>query len=132
MKKIIILFTIGFILGAVLVYFFVFNKDHKKIEQATITPIAVDVLLNAFEQNEQAANQQYLNKALAITGIPSEITINQTGQSVLFFSEDGISGVQCTLRDSNIQVPSNKTLIVEGFCNGYTTAVLLSDCILKN
>ena len=56
---------------------------------------------------------------------------NQDGKTVLLLqSSDPLSGVQCTLKDEGNYIVGTE-LTVKGFCTGYTTVVLLNDCIVK-
>lgn len=130
MKKVLLIVLILLLVGVVTGYY-IWNKPHDTVESHKATPVSVTEITNAFATDEKAANGQYLNKVLSISGNASEVTKNQDGKTVVFFSEDGITGVQGTLRDGNAEVKAGENITIQGFCNGYTGIVLLSDCILK-
>jgi uncharacterized membrane protein len=131
MKRILIIVSILLVAGLA-GYFYVMNKPHRTVDQETKINMAPQTLANEFEANEAEATKKYLNKPISITGIASEVTTNQDGQTVAFFSEDGITGVQATLRDKDTKITAGSKISVAGFCNGYSSVVLLSDCILNN
>jgi hypothetical protein len=135
MKKKGILFALfGGIAAVVVAVVLVWNKPHKTVENEPGLRITAEVLAKAFEENEQNANDTYLNKILEVGGTISEVTKNQDGRTVLLLGvEDPLSGVQCTMKDDKATYESGQRVTVKGFCNGYTTVVLLNDCVgIKN
>src|SRR5690606_16275335 len=95
--------------------------------------VSVDVLVKAFEKDEQHANSIYLGKAIQVKGEIEETIKNQNGQTVVRLRyEDPMSGVQGTMKDKELKVEAGQTVTIKGFCNGYIelTGVLLSDCIV--
>ena len=111
----------------------VWNKPHDKVEDAESVKLSANDLSKAFANDENKANQQYLNKAIEVTGQVSEVNKNQDGGTMLVLqTEDPIMGVQCTMREGKSNVENGKTITVKGFCSGSgITGVLLTDCILK-
>lgn len=130
MKRLLLILLAILLIGGGVGYY-LWNKPHDKIENHNVEQVDAMALINAFETDEKAATEKYLNKALEVKGIPYEITENIDGNTVLFFSEDGFTGVQCTLREKNNTVNTTDPVVVQGFCNGNTSVVLLADCIIK-
>lgn len=113
-KKQIILSAIVLIaiVGALLVYNFVINPEHRDIasEKATVTISATDIH-NQFSTNEAEALNKYLDKVIAVSGTISEI---ETNAIVL---EDKIQvGL---LPEENTAIKSNTSITVKGRCVGY-------------
>ena len=107
------------------------NKPHKKAEDQKAQFVDANKLFNDFSANEQAANGTYINKVLEVTGTATEVTTNQDGQSVLLIGvDDPLGGIQCTMRDKGAAIATGSKVRVIGFCNGVTSVVLLSDCVL--
>lgn len=113
---------------------YLWNKPHNKVEDQEGIALTVDALNAAYAANEANANQQYLNKALMVTGTVSETATNQDGGTVLTLSgaTPGGNGVLCTMRDKGVQATQGATVTVKGFCTGSDLfGVTLTDCILK-
>ena len=130
MKKVIIIIFISLLAAAGVVYYF-YNKPHDTVEQHEAIPKDAVELVAAFAADEKVATAEYLGKVIMVSGKPTEITKNEDGRTVVFFSEDGIFGVQCTMRDVGVNLRVGRPVQLRGFCNGYTTVVLLSDCVLE-
>lgn len=130
MKKILLTILALIAIGAGVAYYF-YNKPHDTVEQHKGINITADKLNAAFATDEKSATTQYLGKVLVVSGKPSEVTKNDDGKTVLFFSDDGISGVQGTLRDKDVIIAVGQSVTIRGFCNGYTSVVLLSDCVVE-
>jgi hypothetical protein len=132
MKKKTLLYTfLVIVLVGVSVVVYMLNKPHATVDNKKGLPVTSEALSAAFTTDEKKADTAYLNQILEVTGVIDELTQNQDKkQVVLLHSEDPLSGVQCTMKDSAVLKIGDKVTI-KGFCNGYTTAVLLSDCILN-
>lgn len=131
MKKRLLLIGLVLLVAGGAVAYFMWNKPHQTVDDQVGTAVSAEVLTQAFEQNEQQANLTYLNKILEVSGTISEVSKNQDGKTVLILqSENPLSGVQCTLKDE-AALGMGQAVVVKGFCNGYTTVVLLADCIVK-
>lgn len=128
MKKIILLLVILTIGGGVAYYFYNKYQDTDGGRDGFKTNAAK--LTEAFVADEKRATAKYLNEVLVVSGKPAEIARNSDGQTVVFLSEDGIYGVQCSLRDASTYIVPGKTVTLRGLFNGYTNVVLLSDCVI--
>lgn len=129
MKKIALVILVLVLIGGSVAYYF-FNKKPAQVEDIKSEAITATNLVKAFERDEAAANKQYLNKVMDVSGTVQEISQNQDGQMVvLLASEDPLSGVQCTMREAIANVKAGDQLKIKGFCNGYVMTVILSDCI---
>lgn len=110
---------------------YLWNKPHRNIEDARPMPVNAAELSAAFEADEAGANRTYLNQPLTVSGIVGEVADNASGQMVVFIrGYDDLSGVQCTLRKgaANGKPAVGDQVTISGFCNGYTTVVILDDC----
>lgn len=131
MAKRILVVVAMVILAAGVVALVVWNKPHPKAENQEAAVIAADTLYNAFNTDEVSANTRYLNKVIELHGNAGELSRNQDGQQVILLSvEDPMGGVQCTMRKDQSEVGQGQPVRVKGFCNGFTSAVLLSDCVI--
>ncbi|MFA6057612.1 MAG: hypothetical protein WC756_05410 [Taibaiella sp.] len=132
MKKIVLIILI-LVVGGVGAGLYIWNKAPATVADSASSAISADELAAAFTTNEQQANGKFLNKVLDVSGTIVEVTKNQDGKTVITLgvASDPLSGVQCTMRDSDIKAEVGKSITIKGFCNGYTLVVLLSDCIIK-
>lgn len=132
MKKVLIIILICIVAGAA-VGIYMWNKPHKKVENATGISVTAVALCNAYSTDEAKANTQYLNKALIVSGEVADVTKNQDGGTVVLLkSADPMLVVQCTMRDKSAQATKGANITIAGFCSGNDiTSVLLTDCIIK-
>lgn len=130
MKKIALVILVLLLIGGSVGYYF-FNKKPAQVEDIKSEAITATSLAKAFEENEAAANKQYLNKVMDVSGTVQEISQNQDGQMVIVLASDEnpLSGVQCTMRKSIANIKAGDQLTIKGFCNGFVMTVILSDCI---
>ena len=136
-KRTVILIAILVILaiGAVVGYQ-MWNKPFKDpLKGDAITVTAVE-LFNDFSTNEAAAQKKYVpeklgNKKVQVSGQISEISKNEDGEtSYTLKTSDEIFGVKCIM-DKGEEIPNAKAgdnITVRGFCDGYTTDVIVNRC----
>lgn len=112
---------------------YMWNKPHKKVEDAKGISITAEALSNEYNKDEKAADVKYLNKAIEVSGTISEIDKNQDGGlMVILQTADPMAGVQCTLRDKAAVVAKGQNIVIKGFCSGNgITGVSLTDCVIK-
>ena len=132
MRKILI---IAFILLAIGVGtgIYLWNKPHEKVESAKSVSITAAGLAKEYSANEKEADAKYLNKAIDVTGIISEVDKNQDGGlMVVLETGDPSAGIQCTLRDKGANPSKGQSIEIKGFCSGNgITGVSLTDCVIK-
>jgi len=131
-KRILIVITLIILIGAV-AGVYLWNKPHKKVEDAKGITITATDLSKAYNTNEKAADSLYLNKAIEVSGTISEVDKNQDGGiMVILKSGDPMTGIQCAMRDKGISLSKDQQVTIKGFCSGNgITGVSLTDCVLK-
>ena len=132
MKK--ALFIILAVIGvSIFVAVKIYNKPHREAETETGIPIDAVSLFEAFEKNETEANNKYLDKVLEVDGVVSSVMENQEGTQVIVLkSNDLLFGVSCTLKAREKAVNAGDTVTIKGFCKGYLSDVVLTDCVIKS
>jgi len=130
----IVLISALFIGSAVLYYVFVYSVNHHRdINKEQSVTIASGELIQAFEQNEVAANNQYLNKVVTTKGVLIEIGQDQAGKTTLLIGNaDALSNVFVTLASQEKLPTIGDSLTIKGICNGYLSDVVISDAIVIN
>ncbi len=113
--------------------FYLWNKPHKKVENAKSIAITAATLAKDYSTNEKDADTKYLNKAIDVSGTISEVDKNQDGGVMIVLqTDDPAAGVQCALRDKGANPVKGQTIEIKGFCSGNgITGVSLTDCVIK-
>jgi hypothetical protein len=126
------------LLGTVVLVFvgfstwYVFLKPGRSIEHEMAITVKATDIYNAYLSNEKSANLLYLDKAVIVSGKISEVKTNQQGQQVIIIeTDDPIFGIVCTMAEP-VSTAKGKDISIKGFCTGYTTDVVLRDCINEN
>ncbi|KAA3624091.1 MAG: hypothetical protein DWQ02_23520 [Bacteroidetes bacterium] len=129
LKIVIVLLFIGGAIG-----FYLFNKPHKNMNKAKADiKIEAPELFSAFESDELAANEKYLDKVVEVTGVVSEVKQEDGIISVVLETEDLMFGVICQLdeysesRKSDFKIGESVTL--KGLCTGSLMDVVLVRCV---
>jgi hypothetical protein len=134
-KKIILLALVLGLLGAGVGTYLWFKPVAKISSMTTDLTIPANELFIAYEANEEAANSQYLNKVIEVTGIIREVKENEDGlPTVIFETDDLIFGVMCEFESkagaAGIQV--GDLLTIKGICTGKLLDVVLNRSELIN
>jgi hypothetical protein len=112
-----------------------YNKGHKETvgAKADIT-ISPQDLLNAFETDENAANQKYLDKIIEIEGIVKAFNQTETGSSLSLETGSEMSAIICEFETANAvkDIPIGQKVKIKGFCTGKLMDVVLVRCSLVN
>lgn len=117
---------------------YLFNKPHADLaSQEPDFTVSSSELFNAFENDENTANQMYLDKLLLVKGIVQEKNTTGDGGVILIIKgEMDMFGVSCSFLPETVdQVASielGSEISVKGVCTGMLMDVNLSRCILAN
>ncbi len=112
--------------------FYMWNKPHEKVEDMKGITVNAGELCTAFATNEAAANEQYLNKALVVSGTVAEASQNQDGGLAVTITGNTDGNVLCTMREKDAKVLAGQQVTVKGVCTGFIiTDVTLTDCVLQ-
>lgn len=131
-KKNILFLLLGVIVVAGIAAYMMWNKPHPKAEDKKGIPITAVSLFKEYTTNETAANNQYLNKVLEVSGAVSAIDTNQDGAvAVILQTDDIMNGIMCTMRDKNQAIAKGSNVTIKGFCSGFVGDVKLTDCVIK-
>ncbi len=92
-------------------------------------------LYQAFVQDENKANKQYLEKVIQVKGIVDNVQLSEATISLLLSAGEEMGGVNCSIikskKDQQI-VPQKGSLIkVKGRCIGFIMDVNIVDAIVE-
>jgi hypothetical protein len=111
---------------------YLWYKPHQKVEDAKGIGVTAEALSKEYAANEPEANVKYLNKAIEVSGTVNEVVKNQDGGlMVILDTGDPTSGIQCAMREKDVQISQGQKLVIKGFCSGKLMDVSLTDCVIK-
>jgi gas vesicle protein len=134
MKKTILIGVL--VLGAIgaITAYLVYNKPHKNMEKAAADiALEAETLFTAYKTDEQAADAQYLDKVVQVSGTVKGVSQEGGKTSVTLDSGDQMSGVVCELDEltkhprTDFQVGEQVTF--KGMCTGFLLDVVLVRCV---
>lgn len=107
------------------------NKPHPSAKNGI--PLTAVNLAKEYSVNEKAADAKYLNKAIEVSGIISEVDKNQDGGIMIVLqTDDPAAGIQCALHHKGANPVKGQNVVITGFCSGNgITGVSLTDCVIK-
>ena len=132
MKKNLIAVAVLILIG-VCTGVYMWNKPHKKVENAKGIEITADQLSKEYNADEKSADAKYLNKAIEVSGKVSETDNNQDGGVMIVLQTDNpMNSVQCAMRDKGVTATKGQSVTIKGFCSGNgITGVSLTSCVIK-
>lgn len=132
-KKLLLTVVILGIVGAGAVIAYVYLKPHRDVSKEQGIELTAQKLYDAFKANEAAANAQYLDKAIVLTGEVGTVNTNQDGHVVVDFkTSDPLVVINCTFKDNPGQLTPGQTIRFKGICTGYIpdASVVINEGIL--
>ncbi len=133
MKKLLFaLFGIGIVAGAAVGYY-LWNKPHKNMS-STKAAYSIDAqsLFETYDADEAEANQKYLGKVIAVSGVVSQIVEGEK-KTIVLATDNGVFGVKCELDPfSTVKFPEYKAgqqVTLKGECTGFLGDVVLVRCV---
>lgn len=128
-RTILILGAVLFTIGMVYAYL-VWNKPQRDVKEETAIAVQAQALFDAYTNNENQANANYLDKAVAVTGEVTQVQTNQEQKQVLTLkTSDPMFGVQCTMKEPS-SAAVGSTVTVRGICTGFLMDVVVIDCYM--
>ena len=130
MKRVLLVVVVALVIVAFFAYRY-YNKPHRSIDDETGIAVDASALFDVFESNETKANALYLDKVVKVNGKVSSLSINQEGKQVVILeTKDPMFGVSCTLDEPVDDIEIGATIVIKGFCKGYLSDVVLTECKL--
>jgi hypothetical protein len=134
MKKILMLGLLLALIAGAFVYY-QYQRAPQGMDSAR-TDFSVDAteLFAAFESDEEAANQQYLDKVIELKGTVKEVNTDDSGRlSLTLEGGDELFGVICQFDPRSPQGPDDfqagQAVTIKGVCTGMLMDVVLVRCI---
>ncbi|WP_367388259.1 hypothetical protein [Lewinella sp. LCG006] len=125
-----LLAVIGAVIGV-----YMWNKPHENMDHAkTDVEISAGELFKAFAENEAQANEDYLDKVIAVAGKVREVSKSPEGiVKVTLDSGDEMFGVICQLDElsdhQRTDFQPGESVTFKGKCTGMLMDVVLVRCV---
>lgn len=134
-KKIGLLVGVFFLIGLAIGGYMYVKPNPSVANMKTDVTLTAGDLLAAFETDEAAANAEYLDQVIALSGTISSIATNEDGLLTLTLDTGNpVSGVICEMeadRDHG-DLAEGQTISLKGLCTGYLMDVVLVRCVLAD
>ena len=97
----------------------------------------VKTLIKEFEENEKAANEKFLDKIIAVTGVLKEIIKDDKGYYTAVMGDvNSMLSIRCSM-DSDHQHDSallkeGNNITIKGICTGFNADELLGSDVILN
>jgi hypothetical protein len=127
MKKIILPLLI-LVLGGAAVAYYMYNKPVESLDKKKAdVEVSAEQLLADYEANEQAADDKYLGKVVAVTGKVAQVTTDDGKSKIHLETGNPISMVITELDEGNETggLAAGDQATVKGMCSGYLSDVIL-------
>lgn len=130
LKYVLLLALVGAAVG-----YYLWNKPHQNMEKAAADiSIEASELFAAFDTDETAANKEYLDKVIQISGTVRSSSYNEEGDvKVTLDSRDEMFGVICELDElsehERTRFDPGEKITMKGKCTGKLMDVVLVRCV---
>ena|SRR5687767_5613653 len=118
--------------------FWQYNKPSRNLtEEKADLSISTTELYRQFSENEDQANQQYLDKIVQVRGVLQTINRGENGSlNLILDAGSEMGGVICEIPNSNVpeglSLQAGKELTIKGQCTGFLMDVVLVKCVIVN
>ncbi|UZO81545.1 OB-fold putative lipoprotein [Aquimarina sp. ERC-38] len=133
MKLKIVLFIIVSALVAFGIAFYMYQKKVPGLASENASyQVTANELFDAFNDNEEAASQQFLEKVIAVTGEVVSIKENNDQYTVVLHADNAMAGgINCSFRNTPDTIEKGATITIKGRCQGFLMDVVLNNCVLE-
>ena len=136
MKIIAALFLVG-VLGALYVWFYIYNKPHRDYEAADPDRIlAAEELFSQFRNDKLLADSLYTGMVIQITGNLNKVESPDSSVIAVFVFDQGMfgdEGIRCIMLPNHFEglkkLGAGEEVTIKGHCRGYNdTDVIMGKC----
>ncbi len=117
-KKIVITFCILILIG-VATAFYLWNKPHQDVANATAIKTDAITLYKVFSTDSITANKKFIQQVIEVSGTINTILKNQQNQMVVLIKTDTDAAfINCTLEQDSNKLQAGQSISIKGICNG--------------
>lgn len=130
MKKVVLGIVIAIVV--MLAGWMYYNKPHRSVADADFITIQATQLFEAYQNSEDQANKEYLNKVLKVSGVVASLSSNSAGLPLIMLTtSDPIFGINCTMDTKVENINVGDSVVIKGICTGYLSDVVMVQCQLQ-
>jgi hypothetical protein len=133
-KQLILILMIAILAVVTVTVFYTFRKNPDSVSRSKPEfIISASELVDEFMEDEDAANQKYLDKIIQIGGEISGVEELQGGKTVIYLKGNSLGSVSCLFSGSELgtEIPEvGKPVTIKGKCTGFVLDVVLTMCTL--
>jgi len=119
--------------GATYGWYLYNKKPADTRQQAALAAIRAIDLVKIYQQDETAANRQYVDKLIIVSGKIAGTQIDGDGHATVFLDTgDPLAAVTCSFYNEEVdavkKIPTGSPIRIKGICTGMLTDVILNKC----
>lgn len=99
-----------------------------------VESVAWHELTNAFENDEAAATERFVDQVISVAGTILEIRNSKEGYIIKIGDEGSMVSVICQFdkedNEMNSQLKAGDSIVIKGICAGYLMDVMLIRCVI--
>ncbi len=127
--KILIAFFLIILIGAGVGYYYLQKEVAPLDEVEPDFRLTADELYDAFEADETAAGEKYIDKVIEVSGKVDRFTAQEAGVNIVLSAENAIAGgVNCAFTDPPSKLEPGTAIKIKGKCQGFLLDVVLNNC----
>lgn len=131
-KKSVISFILLVMVAGAAYAFYMWNKPQRDVTKEDGIKITAPAIFDSFNNNENSANANFLNKAIEVTGVVTDVKKNQAGKTVVFLqSNDSMFGINCTFKEDPGTIEKGGAITFKGICTGFLSDVIVNEGVLE-
>lgn len=134
MSKKILVLLFGALLLAGMYGVFLYNKPVQSLRNVEpFVEIGSNELLEAFEADEAAANDKFLDKVLLVNGVIDKIEESEGRVNIFLKTKNPLSSITCELEQTDLldKYKSGDPISVKGLCSGYLMDVVMIKSVIN-
>jgi len=119
-------------MAMLLAYYMYYKPVDSLLHTNSVAFLSADSIFKLYEENEQKANELYLDKVITVTGKVQSLMSDTSGVSIALLTSSGMFGVNCKLEDKEVDetlFPVGRVVQLKGVCSGYLMDVVLIRCV---
>ena len=133
-RKALIPAAVLFIAGISIAYY-MDNNPHENMQRSKPAyEMDAQELMSAFETDEAAANEKYLDEVIAVSGTVRESSTDENGLTTVTLDTDNLmAGIICQLDEltehDRTEFKAGEKVILKGKCTGFLMDVVMVRCV---
>jgi len=131
-RNVLIVLLLAAIIGGVIGYQ-QYNKPHRDLMSEEVTAqITAQELFDEYKEDEEAANEKYLDNILEVSGTIEKVNIGEEKSTLQLRTEDLMAGIICEFEQGDLNtIPAvGDKINVRGICTGMLMDVVLVRCVI--